>query len=525
MPRIAGTALHTAHGDLQQTLAALDKSEASPGSLKGDLIDLLTAVTTTALNGQSADMLLFATTKGDVDRWSADLVAESPTGAGSPQWVAQQIGQRLGIPAIAISGACASGPLAMGVAARGIWSGHWQRVVIVGGDRIGAFIRDGFAALQAIDPDRCRPFDAKRAGLQLGEMVAAIVLINPKLMPDAPYFLQGWGASLDGNHLTGPTRDGSGMARALRMALLRAQDPQPALVIAHGTGTRYNDDSESLAYATVCPTTPVTGLKGIIGHTLGACGVGEAALALAMHQRQQASGCAHLMHQGCAGAISVLPPGKHPLSPGPILGANAGFGGINGAYVIGNCPSSVWRCPSYVISNQATLMPTGWEQRDASDKVSSGAWDEPGTDDQLPRLHAKMVLGHIDASWGRMDLSCRALVTLGRLCGTLPEQTAIVLATNSGCAASDRLHEQARLAGSVDPQRFAYTLPTTPIGEASIRLRLFGPGFTIHGANDELVLAISSALLGDGCPAVLVAWIESDRGPHRATAMVLRPRN
>jgi hypothetical protein len=133
-----------------------------------------------------------------------------------------------------------------------------------------------------------------------------------------------------------------------------------------------------------------------------------------------------------------------------------------------------------------------------------------------------MVTGEIDATWGRMDLACRAVVTLGRLCDTLPELTAIIVVSESGSAASDRLHEQARLGGCVDPQRFAYTLPTTPVGEANIRLQLRGPGMTLHGANESQVMAIAEELFGDGCPAVFIAWIECDAGPHLARAIVLR---
>jgi hypothetical protein len=398
MPCIIGSALRTCHGDLSQTLSALDAGLAKPGPLVGDLVEITLSVIKEALGEVVADMVLLATTKGDVERWSNDLLAETATGAGSPQWFAQQLSQHLAIPAIAVSGACASGPLAMGVAARGILSGRWQRVVVVGSDRIGGFIRDGFAALKAIDADVCRPFDAERAGLQLGEMAAALVLEKPTLSQIGHCYLQGWGASLDGNHLTGPTRDGSGMARALRMALQRAQVQDPALVIAHGTGTRYNDDSESLAYAAVCPNTPVTGLKGVIGHTLGACGVGEAILAHAMFLRAQASGCAHLNHQGCAGKITVLPPGLHPLRPGAILGANAGFGGINGCYVIGDCPSLPWRKVPYHITNRAHLTSTGWTHCPSHATPTQGNWDEPGLNQQLPRLAARTVIGHVDAS-------------------------------------------------------------------------------------------------------------------------------
>jgi 3-oxoacyl-[acyl-carrier-protein] synthase I len=416
MPRIIRTALRTCHGDLAQTLRVLDSGSGTPGLLAGDLFAHLLAVTRAVCGDDTIDQIIFATTKGDSDQWADDVVSEHPRGTGSPTFLAQQLGQALGVPAFAVSGACASGPLALGVAARGIISGQWRSVVVVGGDRIGAFIQAGFTALKALDPDTCRPFDAARAGLQLAEMVAAIHLrrddhdqINNN--SSAAIYLQSWGASLDANHLTGPTRDGSGMARALRMALQRTHGETPALIIAHGTGTRFNDDSESLAYAQTCPATPVTACKGIMGHTLGACGVGEIILAHAFYARGLASGCGHLQTVGCAGAISVLPPGIHPLAVGPIIAANAGFGGINGVSVIGPlAPPTVTPVP-YHTTKEITLSTERWSLTLANGEQTNGLWSEPSVPGYLPKLSARMVLGHMDATWGRMDLACRALVT------------------------------------------------------------------------------------------------------------------
>jgi hypothetical protein len=133
-------------------------------------------------------------------------------------------------------------------------------------------------------------------------------------------------------------------------------------------------------------------------------------------------------------------------------------------------------------------------------------------------LGAPEVLGRSDAGWGRLDLTCRALVALATRLPPLPENTAIVLLTDAGCAASDRLFERARLAGHEDPQRFPYTLPSTPIGETSIRLHLRGCGFALLGNDDTQGRAITAELLADGAPAVLLARIDADHPPHRAWA-------
>lgn len=516
MPRITGSALLSAHGSLENTIAALDGGSGDPAPLSSEWLSSVLATAHEALSGQAPDQVILATTKGDLPRWRAALRTSAEPQDGSPSWLADRIARVHGCPGLAISSACASGPLALGVAARGILAGRWRRVLVLGADHIDDFISAGFASLKAIDPVRCRPFDAQRAGLRLGDLVAAVVL-EPAGHAPGPH-LQGWAGGMDANHLTGPTRDGSGLARTLDAALQRAGGAQPTLVIAHGTGTRYNDDSESLAYASVCPRAPVTAFKGMLGHSLGACGIAELALAAVIHRRRRTPGCANLLQAGCAGAITLLPPGVHPIDRGPILLANAGFGGLNGAVVLGDEPATPRPACLPRRSAWVRLDARGWRRGLADGTIDEAVWSEPGEGDTLPRLSARCVLGKVDATWGRMDLPCRVLVALGHLLGPLPPEGALVLATASGSAASDRLHDQAVCAGAADPQRFPYTLPTTPIGEASIRLSIRGPGFSVHGASDQQVHALAHDLLQDGVPGVLIAWIEADRAPHLAYA-------
>jgi hypothetical protein len=451
------------------------------------------------------DLVLLATTKADLDVWCESLLRAPRDYIGGPAELASRLGRALGAPAYAVSAACASSPLACGVAARAIASGRARRVLVLAGDRLGAFVRDGFAGLKAIDPVACRPFDAQRAGLALGETAAAVLLEDG----EGDLHLAGWGASLDANHLTGPSRDGAGLARACGRALWRAAESAPALVIGHGTGTRYNDDSESLAYAAVCAAAPVVGYKGLLGHSLGACGLTELAVAAASLRAHRAPGTVGLDKQGCAGAIRVLPPGEHPLAAGPILCANAGFGGINGATLVAMHPAPAVKRPARRMRSRIDLDADGWRRGDASGSTASGAWEERG-DDGLPKLTSREVLGRVEPNWGRMDLACRALVALGKLGPALPETTSVVLLTEAGCAATDRAFERARRERGVDPQRFAYTLPTTPIGEASIRLGLRGAGVALLGASDAQGREAALDLAAESGAPVLLARVEAD---------------
>lgn len=518
MPRIVGVAARTRHGDLMATLAALDTSHGEPGPITAELVPTILETAREACGATHPDLLLLATTKADLPRWCDALLAEPPRLDGGPADLARTVGAALGCPAFAVGAACASGPAAMAVAGRWLAAGRARHVLVVGADRLAPFVTDGFASLGAIDPLACRPFDAGRVGLRLGEAIAAVLLCaDDGAVDDASLHLRGWGGSMDANHLTGPTRDGSGLALACRRALERAEVDAPALVIAHGTGTRYNDDSESLAYATVCAQSPVTGFKGLIGHSLGACGVLDLALATAIRRRNATPGTVNLRQQGCAGAIRVLTPGRHALDRGAILGANAGFGGLNGATVVSDRPAPPRIRRDSRLAVRVMLDAQGW-RRERDGEVQHHSWEEAGAGGRLPRLGAKEVIGRIDASWGRMDLASRTLVTLGHLLGPLPEHAGAVLATTAGCAATDREFERQRRAGIIDPQRFPYTLATTPLGELSIRLRLRGPGLTVQGADDDQARTIATDLIADGADGALVAWIETDALPHRAEA-------
>lgn len=519
MPRIAACAVRTPWGDADATLAALTAGGGPSRPLVDDLLADLVALGRAALAGAAPDLVLLATTKGDLPRWCEDLLAATGRGAGGPADLARALGVAFAAPAIAVSAACASGTAALGVAARRIAGGHARRVLVLAGDRPAPFVSDGFGALRAIDPRGARPFAADRAGLALGEARAAVVLDDG----DGGPRLAGWGARMDANHLTGPDRQGAGLAAACRGALTGAGIAAPGLIVAHGTGTRYNDDAESLAYAGLCADVPVTATKGLLGHSLGACGLVDAALAVRGLERDRIPGVAATGAVGCAGAIRLLPRGAHALGARSALIANAGFAGLNAAVAV-TLEGAARRSPPGAadVTARAELTSTDWTAWSEADGASAGRWDDGGADGALPRLSAREVLGRIEPSWGRMDLACRALVALGLRLGRLPADTAIVVATEAGCAATDRAYERDRRTRGADAQRFTYTLPTTPIGEASIRLGVRGPGLALLGADDAQAEAMAGDLLADGAPAVLLARLETDRPAHVARARLLR---
>jgi 3-oxoacyl-[acyl-carrier-protein] synthase II len=184
----------------------------------------------------------------------------------------------------------------------------------------------------------CRPFDRDHCGLSPGEAGAAIVLINSREVPVNGISICGWGSTNDANHMTGPSRDGSGLAAAIHSALNMAglMAGQIGYINAHGTGTLYNDTMEGLAlqrvFGSSCP--PVSGAKGMLGHTLGAAGVVETILCHTAMQSAILPGTPRLVSPAATAPPSLVREPRAGEKPDFVLKLNSGFGGVNGALVL-----------------------------------------------------------------------------------------------------------------------------------------------------------------------------------------------
>jgi 3-oxoacyl-(acyl-carrier-protein) synthase len=241
-------------------------------------------------------------------------------------------------PVQTISIACVSGLIALMQGAKFIQRGAADAVMVVGVDHLSQFVVTGFTTLKAIDPNGCRPFDRDRCGLSPGEAGAAVVLVRGDLMEKSAIKIRGWGSSNDANHMTGPSRDGFGLAQAIRAAL-KTSGLNPGeidYVNAHGTGTPYNDAMESAAIKTIfgdaCP--PVSGLKGMLGHTLGAAGVIETIACVLAMQNNFLPGTPRLENPADFVPGSVVKEPRSVAKLNHVLKLNTGFGGVNGALIL-----------------------------------------------------------------------------------------------------------------------------------------------------------------------------------------------
>ena len=180
-------------------------------------------------------------------------------------------------PAVVVSNACISGLAALLQGRRMLLGGGFDHVVVVGAEAQSRFIVTGFQSLKALSEAPCKPFDATRDGLNLGEAAAAVVLG----FGDSGWELVDGAVRNDANHISGPSRTGEGSYKALRYVLRDTSPEELAFVNVHGTSTLYNDEMESIAIDRAgLLGVPVNALKGVFGHTMGAAGILESILSM-----------------------------------------------------------------------------------------------------------------------------------------------------------------------------------------------------------------------------------------------------
>lgn len=233
-------------------------------------------------------------------------------------------------PAFVVSNACISGLAAIIAGQRRLLSGGFDHAVIVGAEVQSRFILSGFSCLKALSPVPCRPFDASREGLNLGEAAATIVLS----LSDAPGWEIASGAIRnDANHISGPSRTGEGSYNALR-AVLPGDLDGITFIGVHGTATPYNDEMESIALHRAGLTgKPVSALKSYFGHTMGAAGIVETLMSIQALENGVLPGVIGYRDCGVSYPLDISPKAR-PVSGNAFLKLLSGFGGCNAAMYV-----------------------------------------------------------------------------------------------------------------------------------------------------------------------------------------------
>jgi len=168
----------------------------------------------------SETIVILSTTKGNVellDRIDDERVLLS--------YSAEVISNALGFNSVkpqVISHACVSGVLASVYAMRLLQSGRYKNAIVIGCDRFTRFVLSGFQSFHAIDKQACRPFDAARSGINLGEAAATVILSTEDLHMPLAKIIAG-SSSNDANHISGPSRTGEELGLAIKAALNEAK--------------------------------------------------------------------------------------------------------------------------------------------------------------------------------------------------------------------------------------------------------------------------------------------------------------
>ena len=241
-------------------------------------------------------------------------------------------------PAMVISTACSSSAKAFATAARFIEAGFCDAAVVGGVDSLCLTILYGFASLELMSSDPCRPCDENRNGLTLGES-AGFALLEKSEHAGRPgaVALLGYGESCDGYHMSHPHPEGTGAIKAMQAALLRsALTPEDIDYIhLHGTATRSNDSIEDTAVHSVFgPSIPCSSTKGWTGHTLGAAGVTGAVIAAMCLTRGFVPGTLNTTRIDPSLSSNVLLENRE-LPVRRVLSNSFGFGGNNCSLIFG----------------------------------------------------------------------------------------------------------------------------------------------------------------------------------------------
>jgi len=436
-----------------------------------------------------------------------------------------------------ISNACISGLSALIVAQRWIQSGRYDQVVVTGADVLSHFITSGFISFKSVSRHICRPYDAGRDGLSLGEGCGTIVLSNKGSKNDV--LLAGGGISNDANHLSGPSRTGDGLYLAMRQAMresgLSSNDVDT--VNAHGTATVYNDEMESKAiHLAELQHATVNSFKSYFGHTLGAAGVIETIISAHELKEQVVFGTFGLREPGISMPLNLSP--KHENKPlRSCIKTASGFGGCNAAIALSmptgysqeNTVSSPEQSTLTLKTSKTIIIENNRIVKD-NDIIFQSEEKELST---FIRQAYKNV-GGVNLKFYQSSDLCKlgSVAALYLLEGVSfePGEMGIIMANAHSSLLTDTAHQHiidtsGDMAAS--PAIFVYTLPNVVTGQICINHKIQGENtfFINKTCNlDELEDYASLVMKYTGLEYCIIGWCEVLRDEYRAELRLLEKK-
>ena len=244
-------------------------------------------------------------------------------------------------PAVMLSTACSSSAKVFASAWRLIAQGLCDAAVVGGVDSLCQNTLYGFASLDLVGREPCRPCDAERGGISIGEAAGFALLERPEQATShSGVALLGYGESSDAYHMSTPHPQGAGAALAMQRALDRAALAPAAIdyINMHGTASQVNDSMEDKAIRTVFGTdTACSSTKGWTGHALGAAGITEALISALCIQHGFMPGCLNTRRIDPSFTSKVLLTNRSGMVR-RVLSNSFGFGGSNCSLIFGAYP-------------------------------------------------------------------------------------------------------------------------------------------------------------------------------------------
>lgn len=500
-------------------------------------------------------LIILSTTKGNIGLLSSDPAKCDLNDT------AQVVGKHFGAAhrPLVISNACISGLSAIVIASRLIRGGEYDHVLVAGFDLLCDFIVSGFNAFKSVSPVLCRPYDAARDGLTLGEAGGAVLLTRERGLSATGITVAGGGISNDANHISAPSRTGDGLGFAIRAALHEASlgAAEIGLVNTHGTATRYNDEMESRALHLegLCGM-PCNSLKPYFGHTLGASGVIESIVTVHGLAEGTVFGVKGYAECGVPYPLNVCAEHRMVVCDAALKTAS-GFGGCNAAAVFRRRTerSTGETKPNVYGTRQNGKGPrpdtcgtTDYACGTAEDaaanrcEIIAGKGEDAVTD--TAHAHATRDTAHVaitrhpevpfgafirqryralgdpNMKFSKMDDLCKLayVASCELLCGQPldypAERIGVVLANRTASLDSDLRHQaviDADQGSGASPAVFVYTLPNIMLGQIAIKHGLKGEStfFAFPDKNRNFIRNYAAGLIAQGrMDAVVWGWCE-----------------
>lgn len=425
---------------------------------------------------------------------------------------------------LTLSSACSSGANAIALADAWIRTGRAGRVLAGGTDGLCRITFLGFNLLSAMDPAPCKPFDQKRAGMNIGEGAAFLLLERDDLAlargaePIAEFSAYAIGS--EAHHITQPDPSGKTAARLIGEALRRAGISPGDIdyINAHGTATLHNDAAECAAYQEAFGPA-ISGLfvsssKGQIGHTLGAAGAIEAAVVAMAIQHQTAPPTAGLLEPDPKCQVPHIQERGRAMKMRAAMSTSFGFGGADTVLLLSE-PSRFEAAPTLsprpcFVAAASSFGPLGLQS-----VPENGRYTEPGPApnagpaafDREAVFRDPMKTRRFDTAASRMTAVCQEILRsrpapaqqpLGLIAG-------ISLRVDEAAAFLKPMFEKGYRLGN--PADFPNTMLSTSAGHSSIYLGLRGPVFTVSDLQASALFAFVAAvdLIAAGSADALVA--------------------